>query len=258
MSAERVAEIPGMCGVVDGGIAAGLWGYEAGQSGVGDVFGWLVEHATPPRYHEEAAAAGVDLHTHLSALAAEQEVGAHGLVALDWLNGNRSLLVDHELSGLIVGLTLATRAPDIYRALVEATAFGTRKILEAFAAGGVPVEELFIAGGLVKNPLVMQIYADVTRMPLHLIGSENGPALGAAIHAAVAAGAYPDVHAASAAMGAVRRDAYVPDEGRARAYDALYQHYEKLHDDFGRPGAGGMMHALRDAAVATRRVGAAA
>ncbi|MCW2982862.1 MAG: ribulokinase, partial [Conexibacter sp.] len=244
MSAERVAEIPGMCGVVDGGIAPGLWGYEAGQSGVGDVFGWLVDHATPPSYHEAAAAAGVDLHTHLSALAGRQAVGEHGLVALDWLNGNRSLLVDHELSGLIVGLTLATRAPDIYRALIEATAFGTRKIIEAFAAGGVPVEELFVAGGLAKNPLVMQIYADVTRMPLHVNGSANGPALGAAIHAAVAAGAYPDVHAASAAMGTVHRDAYVPDEHRAAAYDELYARYVALHDHFGR-GGDDVMHALR-------------
>jgi L-ribulokinase len=245
MSSDRLAEIPGMCGVVDGGIAPALWGYEAGQSGVGDLFGWVVEHATPPRYHEEAAARGVDLHTHLSELAAAQEVGEHGLVALDWLNGNRSLLVDHELSGLIVGLTLATRAPDVYRALIEATAFGTRKIIEAFAAGGVPVQELYVAGGLARNPLVMRIYADVTRFPLHVIGSEHGPALGAAIHAAVAAGAYGDVHAASAAMGTVRRDAYVPDEGRAEAYDALYQHYVRLHDAFGQGGPDGMMHALR-------------
>lgn len=242
MNAEQLAEIPGMCGVVYGGIAPGLWGYEAGQSGVGDLFGWVVDHATPPRYHAEAEAAGVSVHELLSSLAAEQDVGEHGLVALDWLNGNRSLLVDHELSGLIVGLTLQTRAPDVYRALIEATAFGTRKIIEAFADGGVPVQELFIAGGLAKNPLVMQIYADVTRMPLHLLESEHGPALGAAIHAAVAAGAYEDVHAASAAMGAVSRDAYVPDEARARAYDVLYQHYTELHDAFAN---GAMMHALR-------------
>lgn len=242
MNAKRVAEIPGMCGVVDGGIAAGLWGYEAGQSGVGDLFGWVVDHATPPRYHAEAAAAGVSVHELLSSLAAQQDVGQHGLVALDWLNGNRSLLVDHELSGLLVGLTLQTRAPDIYRALIEATAFGTRKIVEAFAAGGVPVQELFIAGGLAKNPLVMQIYADVVRMPLHLLESEHGPALGAAIHAAVAAGAYDDVHAASAAMGAVTRDAYTPDPARAAAYDVLYQHYGELHDAFAR---GELMHALR-------------
>jgi L-ribulokinase len=247
MNAGRLADVPGMCGVVDGGIAPGLWGYEAGQSGVGDLFGWVVEHATPPRYHEQAAALGVSVHEHLTALAAEQDVGEHGLVALDWLNGNRSLLVDHELSGLVVGLTLQTRAPDVYRALIEATAFGTRKIVEAFAAGGVPVQELFIAGGLAKNPLVMQIYADVVRMPLHLLESEHGPALGAAIHAAVAVGAYDDVHAASAAMGAVTRDAYVPDDARAAAYDELYAYYGELHDAFGRrDGAHGeMMHLLR-------------
>jgi L-ribulokinase len=244
MSAEALAEIPGMCGVVRGGITPGLWGYEAGQSGVGDLFGWVVDHATPPRYHDEARARGIDVHAYLSALAAEQAIGAHGLVVLDWLSGNRSVLVDHELSGLVVGLTLSTRAPDLYRAMIEATAFGTRKILEAFAEAGVPVQELFVAGGLIKNPLVMQVYADVTRLPLHLIASANGPALGAAIHAAVAAGAYPDVHAASAAMGSVSRDAYVPDEARAQAYDPLYAHYSRLHDHFGR-GGDDVMHALR-------------
>jgi L-ribulokinase len=155
------------------------------------------------------------------------------------------VLVDHELSGLILGMTLSTRAPDIYRALVEATAFGTRKIIEAFAESGVTVRELSVAGGLVKNPLVMQVYADVTRLSLHVIESEHGPALGSAIHAAVAAGAHPDVQAASAAMGAVRRGAYVPDERRAEAYDALYAHYATLHDHFGRRDGDDVMHALR-------------
>src|SRR6185503_14416527 len=142
---------------------------------------------------------------------AEQPVGAHGLVALDWHNGNRSLLVDHELSGLILGLTLATRPPDIYRALLEATAFGTRAIIDAFEAAGVPVTELIVAGGLTRNRVLMQIYADVTNRPLHLIGSDQGAALGSAIHAATAAGAYPDVPAAAAAMGRVQRDGYQPD-----------------------------------------------
>jgi L-ribulokinase len=244
MNADALADVPGMCGVVDGGIVPGLWGYEAGQSGVGDIFGWLVDAAVPARYHDEARARGLGVHEHLSQLAAAQEVGAHGLVALDWNNGNRSVLVDHELSGLIVGLTLATRAEDLYRALVEATAFGTRTILETFAAAGVPVTELFAAGGLIKNPLVMQIYADVTRMPLHVIGSDQGPALGSAIHAALAAGAYPDILAASAAMGRVMRDAYVPDEGRANAYEPLYEDYMRLHDHFGR-GGDDVMHRLR-------------
>jgi L-ribulokinase len=244
MNADELAEVPGMCGVVRGGITPGLWGYEAGQTGVGDIFGWFVDHAVPPRYHDEARERGLDVHGYLSQLAGEQEVGRHGLVALDWNNGNRSVLVDHELSGLIVGLTLSTRAEDIYRALIEATAFGTRKIIEAFEASGLAVRELFVAGGLLKNPVIMQIYADVTRHSLHLIDSDQGPALGAAMHAAVAAGAYPDIHAASAAMGRVRRDVYAPDEARAGAYDALYEHYSRLHDHFGR-GGDGVMHALR-------------
>jgi L-ribulokinase len=245
MNAEQLAEVPGMCGVVRDGIVPGLFGYEAGQTGVGDIFGWLVDHAVPPRYHEEAQARGLDLHAYLSELAGDQRVGAHGLVALDWNNGNRSVLVDHELSGLIVGLTLDTRAEDIYRALIEATAFGTRVILDAFADGGVPVRELFAAGGLIKNPVVMQIYADVTRMPLHVIGSDQGPALGSAMHAAVAAGLYLDIRAAAAAMGKVGRDAYLPDEARADAYDVLYEHYVRLHDPFGR-GGDDVMHRLRD------------
>jgi L-ribulokinase len=245
MNADRLVEVPGMCGVVDGGIVPGLWGYEAGQSGVGDIFGWFAEHFVPPRYHEQARARGLDVHGLLSELAGEQEVGAHGLLALDWESGNRSVLVDHELSGLILGLTLATRPEDVYRALVEATAFGTRTILATFAEAGLPVQELFVAGGLLKNPVVMQIYADVTRMPLHLIGSDQGPALGSAMHAAVAAGLHADIHAAAAAMGTVHRDAYVPDAGRADAYDVLYEHYLRLHDHFGR-GGDDVMHRLRD------------
>jgi L-ribulokinase len=244
MNADELAEVPGMCGVVRGGIVPDLWGYEAGQTGVGDIFGWFVDNAVPPRYHDEAREHGLDVHGYLSQRAGEQEVGEHGLIALDWSNGNRSVLVDHELSGLIVGLTLSTEAPDIYRALIEATAFGTRKIIETFESAGVPVREVFVAGGLLKNPVIMQIYADVTRHSLHLIDSDQGPALGAAMHAAVAAGAYPDIRAASAAMGKVRRDVYAPDEARAGAYDALYEHYVALHDHFGR-GGDDVMHTLR-------------
>ena len=247
MNASELAELPGMCGVVHGGIVPGLWGYEAGQSGVGDIFAWFVDNAVPPRYHDEAARRGIDVHEHLSQLAARQDVGRHRLVALDWHNGNRSLLVDHELSGLVVGMTLATRAEDVYRALIEATAFGTRKILEAFDAAGVPVRELLAAGGLIKNPVIMRVYADVCRMPLHLIGSDQGPALGAAMHAAVAAGVHEDIHAAAAAMASAQRDAYVPDERRADAYDVLYEHYSRLHDHFGR-GGDDVMHRLRELA----------
>ena len=140
----------------------------------------------------------------------------HGLVALDWHSGNRSVLVDHELSGLVVGQTLATRAEDTYRALLEATAFGTRTIVEAFVDSGVPVTELVVAGGLLKNPLLMQIYADVTNLPLSTITSEQGPALGSAIHAAVAAGAYADVHAAAEVMGRSQRGVYQPIPANVR------------------------------------------
>lgn len=234
MNGDTLREVPGMCGVVDGGIVAGKWGYEAGQSGVGDIFGWFTKTAVPAAYAEAAAAAGESLHEHLTRLAAGQEVGEHGLVALDWHSGNRSVLVDHELSGLVVGQTLATRPEDVYRALLEATAFGTRVIVETFRDSGVPVEEFIVAGGLAKNALLMQIYADVTRLPLSIIDSEQGPALGSAIHAAVAAGAYPDVPTAAKSMGKVRRGVYLPDEARAQAYDALFAEYLSLHDHFGR------------------------
>jgi L-ribulokinase len=244
MNAEVLREVPGMCGVVDGGIVAGRWGYEAGQSGVGDIFAWFVDTSVPSEYAAEAARRGLDVHAYLSQLAAAQEVGEHGLVALDWHSGNRSVLVDHELSGVVVGQTLATRPEDTYRALLEATAFGTRTIIEAFTEAGVEVTDLAIAGGLMKNRLLMQIYADVTRVPLSVIGSEQGPALGSAIHAAVAAGAYPDVRTAAAAMGRVERAVYVPDPERAKAYDALYAEYRTLHDYFGR-GANDVMHRLR-------------
>ena len=242
MNGDTLAEVPGMCGVVDGGIIAGLLGYEAGQSGVGDIFGWFVEQQVPPDYHAKAEQRGVSVHRYLSELAAAQEVGQHGLAALDWHSGNRSVLVDHDLSGVLVGATLGTRPEDIYRALIEATAFGTRKIIDSFESRGVAVQEFTVAGGLLKNALVMQIYADVLRRPLHTIESDEGPALGAAIHAAVAAGIYADVSAASAVMGRVRRDAYLPIERHADAYDQLYAHYCVLHDYFGR---GTMMHALR-------------
>ena len=255
MSADVLREVPGMCGVVDGGIIAGSWGYEAGQSGVGDIFGWFIDQGVPAAYSLAAAGADESLHEHLTRLAAEQEVGEHGLVALDWHSGNRSVLVDHELSGLVVGMTLATRPEDVYRALLEATAFGTRVIVETFRDSGVPVEEFIVAGGLAKNALLMQIYADVTRLPLSVIGSEQGPALGSAIHAAVAAGAYADVPLAAKSMGKLRRNVFVPDASRADAYDALFAEYLELHEHFGRRTSSmRRLKAIRRAAV-ERRLG---
>ena len=251
MSHDRLTEVPGMCGVVDGGIVAGRFGYEAGQSGVGDIFAWYVANQVPGAYADAAAVAGRTLHEHLTELAYAEPVGAHGLVALDWHSGNRSVLVDHELSGVVVGQTLATRPEQGYRALLEATAFGTRVIVEAFAAAGIPVTELVVAGGLLRNTHLMQTYADVLRLPIATIGSEQGPALGSAIHAAVAAGEHPDVRAAAAAMGSVGPGRYVPDEARAAAYDRLYVEYVRLHDWFGRGGNEVMqrLRALRREAV---------
>jgi L-ribulokinase len=245
VNCERLAEVPGMCGVVDGGIVSGLWGYEAGQSGVGDIFAWFTEQSTPGEVHAEAAARGVSVHDLLTEQAAAEPVGAHGLIALDWHSGNRSVLVDHHLSGVVVGLTLSTKPHEVYRALMEATAFGTRVIIEGFEDSGVPVTEFVVAGGLLQNGFLMQLYADVTRRPLSLIGSAQGPALGSAIHAAVAAGAYPDVPAAARAMGKIERAAYTPDPERAAAYDVLYAEYLRLHDYFGR-GANEVLHRLRD------------
>jgi L-ribulokinase len=244
MNGAEPAEVPGMCGVVDGGIVAGLWGYEAGQSGVGDIFAWFARHCVPGSLADEARRRGVPLPQLLDEQAAAAPPGAHGLIALDWENGNRSVLVDAGLSGAIVGLTLATTAPEIYRALLEATAFGTRLIIETFAASGVPVREFVVAGGLIKSAPLMQIYADILRRPLSVIGSDQGPALGSAIHAAVAAGAYPDVPAAASAMGRVSRGVYRPAADRADVYDQLYAEYVRLHDYFGR-GANEVMYRLR-------------
>ncbi|GGR18865.1 ribulokinase [Deinococcus ruber] len=241
---EQMREVPGMCGVVPGGVVPGLYGYEAGQSGVGDIFAWFVKNAVPPEYHAHAAAEGLSLHALLEREAAGQTPGEHGLIALDWIGGNRSVLVDANLSGLILGLTLQTRAPDIYRALIEATAYGTRLIIETFEASGVAVHELVVAGGLKRNAMLMQIYADVTGRPLSILDVEQGPALGSAMHAAVAAGAYPDIFAAAKAMGQVQRNVYTPRPAAQAAYDALYSDYRTLHDYFGR-GANEVMHRLK-------------
>ncbi|WP_203567625.1 ribulokinase [Aestuariimicrobium ganziense] len=248
-------EVPGMCGAVDGGITEGLWGYEAGQSGVGDIFAWFVNHAVPAEYHEQARERGISTHELLTELCRDQAVGEHGLIALDWWSGNRSVLVDHELSGLLLGMTLTTRAEDIYRALLESTAFGTRTIIEAFTSSGVAIDELVVAGGLLRNEFLMQVYADVTNLPLSTIVSEQGPALGSAIHAAVAAGAYPDVPTAAHTMGGRRVAQYTPDTERAAAYDGLFAEYTTLHDYFGR-GTNEVMSRLkqrRREAIAARR-----
>ncbi|WP_143532778.1 ribulokinase [Saccharothrix sp. ALI-22-I] len=244
MNGDILRDVPGMCGVVEGGIVPGLWGYESGQSGVGDIFAWFVEHNVPAEYHETARERGISVHELLTELAAQQRIGEHGLIALDWHSGNRSVLVDHELSGVVVGQTLATRAEDTYRALLEATAYGTRVIVDSYTDAGIPVNELVIAGGLLRNPLLMQIYADVTNLPLSVIGSEQGPALGSAMHAAVAAKAFEDIRAAAKAMGSVKRGVYLPIPANVVAYERMFVEYQELHDYFGR-GVNEVMHRLK-------------
>lgn len=245
MSGDSLQDVDGMCGVVDGGIIDGLYGYEAGQSGVGDIFAWFVDHAVPSEYAEAAQAAGLNVHEYLEREAAQQKAGEHGLVALDWWNGNRSTLVDVDLSGLLIGATLATRAPDIYRALIESTAYGTREIIEAFESRGVQVKELVAAGGLPeKNALLRQIYADVTGRTLKLAGSAQAPALGSALHAAVAAGVYSDIHVAAEKMGKLKAEVVSPIPENQAVYDKLYAEYKALYDYFGR-GANDVMKRLK-------------
>ncbi len=242
---EELHEVPGMCGVVRDGVVPGLWAYEAGQNGVGDIFAWYLEHAVPPEVHAAAQAAGMDLHTYLEREAALLQPGESGLVALDWWLGNRSTLVNTDLTGLIVGLNVATTPAEIYRALIEATAFGARTIIDAFEQSGVPIHTIVAAGGLAeKNALVRQIYADVIGKPLYISGSAQAPALGAAIHAAVAAGIYPDIPAAAHAMGQRHPDPVQPNPQRHAVYDQIYTEYTALYDYFGR-GANPVMQRLK-------------
>ena len=242
--------VPGMCGVVEDGVYPGFYGYEAGQSCVGDHFAWFIDNCLPAAYYEEAKAQGKNIHKYLREKAEVLAVGESGLLALDWWNGNRSVLVDVDLTGLLVGLTLSTRPEEIYRALIEATAFGTRKIIETFRASGVPVEEFYASGGISqKDPMTMQIYADIINLPIKIAGSAQGPALGSAIFGAVAAGkeagGYDDVFTAAGVMGKLRDEIYTPKPENVAAYDKLYAEYSLLHDYFGR-GENDVMKRLKD------------
>jgi L-ribulokinase len=242
---DELEYVEGMCGAVEDGVVPGLIGYEAGQSGVGDIFAWFAEQAVPPEYHEAAKRAGKDVHKILELEAEKLRPGESGLLALDWWNGNRSVLVDADLSGLIVGMTLATRAPEIYRALLEATAFGTRVIVDAFESAGVPVTRIVACGGLPeRNRLLLQIYADVTGRPFSVAASAQTPALGAAMSAAVAAGAdaggYDSIVEASRRMAQLGEHVYEPNQADHAVYSDLYRQYLVLHDLFGRDGDGVM------------------
>ena len=242
--------VPGMCGVVEGGVYPGFYGYEAGQSCVGDHFAWFIDNCLPASYYEEAKKQGKNIHAFLREKAEILAVGESGLLALDWWNGNRSVLVDVDLTGMMLGMTLQTKPEELYRALIEATAFGTRKIIETFRENGVPVEEFYASGGISqKDPMTMQIYADVINLPIRIAGSKQGPALGSAIFAAVAAGSdnggYDDVFSAARAMGKLRDQIYLPIPENVAAYEKLYVEYSALHDYFGR-GVNDVMKRLKD------------
>lgn len=235
---EEERSVPGICGVVEDGIAPGFFAYEAGQSCVGDTFGWFVDNCVSAEYAELAAKEGLHIHDYLSKKAEQLRAGENGLVALDWWNGNRSTLVDADLTGLIMGMTLQTKPEEIYRALIEATAYGTRKIIESFRNNGVPVNEFFAGGGIArKNSLMMQIYADVINMPIKIGGSSQSAALGSAIFGAVAAGAdrggYDDVFEAGRIMGKLDERVYYPNPENVEIYDDLYREYSTLYEYFG-------------------------
>jgi L-ribulokinase len=231
--------VPGICGYVEDGIIPGFFGYEAGQSCVGDHFAWFVENCVPAAYEREAQERGIDLHQLLEEKAALLKPGESGLLALDWWNGNRSVLVDVDLTGLLLGATLATKPEEIYRALIEATAYGTRVIVEAFDQHGVPVDELVACGGLPeKNKLLMQIYADVTGREIKITASKQTPALGSAMFGAVAAGSagggYDTIYQAAPYMARLKDETFKPNPANKRVYDLLYAEYVRLHDYFGR------------------------
>ena len=241
--------VEGMCGVVEDGIIPGLFGFEAGQSGVGDIFAWFLNNCIPADYQDEARERTMDIHQLLEEKAAMQKPGQHGLLALDWWNGNRSVLVDVDLSGLLIGATLGTKAEDIYRALIEATAYGTRVIIEAFEKNGVPVEELVACGGLPeKNKLLMQIYADVTGRNFKISASKQTPALGSAMFGAVAAGSraggYDTIFEAARRMARLKDEVYQPIPANRKIYDRLFAEYVRLHDYFGR-GENNVMKTLK-------------
>jgi L-ribulokinase len=227
-SERKLPEIKGLCGIVRDSIVPGMYGLEAGQSAVGDIFDWYVRRLCPAEYSKG------NPHVSLARAAARLRPGESGLVALDWNNGNRSVLADPLLTGLLVGQTLHTSAPEIYRALIEATAFGALTIIEAIEGGGIRVEEIVCCGGIAeKSPLVMRIYADVCNRPLRIARSSHTCALGAAVFGAVVGGAYRSVEEAQAVMTGVRAGGYAPVSENAAVYGELYRIYRRLHDAFG-------------------------
>ncbi|MBE3100053.1 MAG: ribulokinase [Planctomycetes bacterium] len=241
--------VPGQCGVVEDGILPGLHGFEAGQSAVGDIFAWFVRTCVPGSYQTAARRRKIGVHDLLAEKAAAYKPGQTGLLALDWWNGNRSVLVDANLTGLMLGMHLGTKPEEMYRALLEATAFGTYKIIRTFEAGGVPIEEIYCCGGLPeRNDPLMQIYSDVSGRSFKIARSAQTCALGSAMHAAVAAGraagGYDTIQEAALRMAGVRDKTYQPSADAHAAYEKIFAEYDLLHDYFGR-GANDAMKRLK-------------
>lgn len=233
---KPLADIPGLCGIVNGSILPGFHGLEAGQSAVGDIFNWFVNYLQP-------GGASAGSHEALTRGAAKLQPGESGLLALDWNNGNRTILVDQRLTGLLLGQTLYTTPAEIYRALIEATAFGALTIINRFEEYGVRVEQIVNCGGIAeKNPLVMQIYADVTGRPMKVSRSGQTCALGAAIAGAVVGGAHPDFAKAQRAMTGLKPRVFKPSAKAHATYRDLYALYKQVHDAFGTTGGGGALH----------------
>ena len=242
---DALYDVPGICGVARDGVTNGFYGYEAGLCCFGDHFAFAAENLVCPAYVEEARARGVSMLQLLSEKAAALPAGGSGLIALNWWNGNRSVLGDSDLSGTFVGMTLQTRPEDMLRALFEATAFGTRKIFETFGENGVFVRRLLAAGGIAgKNPFLMQLFADILNVEISVARTTEAPAHGAAVGAAVAAGAWRDFPSAMAHMGDKGDRIYTPSDRDRAVYDALYAEYCKLHDYFGK-GENNVMKTLR-------------
>lgn len=245
---EPLDDIPGLCGIVPGSVLPGMYGLEAGQSAVGDIFNWFVKHLA-----SAGTAGGQDPHVRLTREAEQLQPGASGLMALDWNNGNRTILVDPLLTGLVLGQTLHTTAAEIYRALIEATAFGALTIIERFEEYGVHVREVVNCGGIAeKNPLVMQIYADVCNRPMKVSRSAQTCALGAAIFGAVAGGAYRSVPAAQRKMTGTKDTVFRPRKAAAATYAELYGLYRQLHDAFGTTGHQGELYNVMKDLIAIR------
>lgn len=242
---ERDARVPGICGTVKDGILPRLYGYEAGLCALGDHFAYAAKNLTCAAYERECLERGIPMLRLLLEKAEKKRPGESGVLALNWFNGNRSVLVDGDLSGLFVGLTLQTAPEDLLRALLEATAFGARNILENFEANGVAVRRILASGGIShKDPFTMQLYADVLGREIAVTGSREAPAHGVAICAAVAAGLYPDIRSAVEAMHAPVERIYHPNGASFAVYDTLYTEYKRLHDYFGR-GENDVMRRLR-------------